>query len=88
MEEGGWFTQFPEGSHGVGLCKAISKEGTQLKNNCTFIFGNGRRTKFWEDVWYGEGPLKENFTSLYSLAEKRRGAFRTEVWDVCMGEGV
>lgn len=47
VELGGWFTKPPKGSNRVGLWKTIRKESTQLKNNCTFVLGDGRRIRFW-----------------------------------------
>ena len=41
IAEGGWFSKIPKGSYGVGLWKEISKEATQLKQNCSFDLGDG-----------------------------------------------
>ena len=49
-ERGGWFKRDPRGSYGVGLWKDISREARQLKQNCVFALGKGRRVKFWEDT--------------------------------------
>jgi hypothetical protein len=36
---------------------------------CTKIkVGDGRRCRFWEDVWLGENPLANMFPRLYSIS--------------------
>ena len=30
--------------------------------------GNGKNTRFWEDLWVGEKPLKEAYPSLYFIS--------------------
>ena len=62
-EVGGWFTNNPRGNNGVGLWRDISKELNQLKQVCSFTLGR-RRIRFWENVWYGENPLRVTFPSL------------------------
>jgi hypothetical protein len=32
---------------------------------------DGSRIRFWDDVWYGELPLKEAFSVLYGFARKK-----------------
>ena len=53
----GWFTSFPRGSFGVGLWKTIAKGSNQLKKDCVFKLGDGRKIRFWEDTWCGRRPL-------------------------------
>ena len=86
-EVGGWFTNAPRGSYGVGLWKEISKESEQLKNDSFFELGDGYRIKFWEDVWCGETPLRVSFSSLYALADSK-GVMRSELWENIGGNGV
>lgn len=45
MEDPGWFTKIPTGSHGVGLWKAICKEAYHLRKNYSLALGNGRMIK-------------------------------------------
>lgn len=33
-----------------------------------FVVGNGSRVKFWEDIWCGERPLRQDFPDVYELA--------------------
>lgn len=34
--------------------------------------GDERTVKFWEDIWYGERALKQDFPDLYALAIELR----------------
>ena len=34
----------------------------------SFKVGNGRRIRFWEDVWWGEEPFSARFANLYRLS--------------------
>ena len=45
-QKGGWFTPYPRGSYGVGLWKFIAKVIDQLKKECVFKLGDGRKIIF------------------------------------------
>lgn len=32
------------------------------------MMGDGKRTRFWKDVWCGEEALEERYNSLYNIA--------------------
>ena len=36
----------------MGVWKAIINEWEGIKNRSHFIIGNGRRAKFWRDLWW------------------------------------
>ena len=80
MEEGGWFSNSPRGSFGVGLWKDIDKEVIQIRHNCSFEVGNGRKVRFWEDVWCSEAPLCSSFPSLYEVASSK-GDMLADLWE-------
>ena len=84
VERGGWSTCGAREGHGVGLWKEISKEGLLLLNNVSFSVGDGRRVRFWQDIWCGSTPLCEAFPSLFDLAGSK-DAWVTDDWDP-MGE--
>ncbi|RVW98499.1 microtubule-associated protein AIR9 [Vitis vinifera] len=67
-EEGGWISCEVREGYGVGLWKEIRKEGVLLFKNASFIVGDGRRVKFWKDIWCGNTPLCEAFPSLFAFA--------------------
>ena len=67
MEDGGWFSNIPRGSYGIGLWKDIRKEAMQLLQNCSLEIGHGRKVRFLENVWCREAPLCSSFPSLYEV---------------------
>jgi hypothetical protein len=36
-----------------------------------FKVGNGKKTRFWEDVWLGEQPLAQQYPSLYNIVRQK-----------------
>ncbi|MCI03186.1 ribonuclease H protein, partial [Trifolium medium] len=53
--------------------KDICSIGCNLNNdwfakNVVKLLGNGTSTRFWEDNWVGNTPLKERFPRLYSMS--------------------
>ena len=44
--DGGWFSNCPKGSYGVGLWKHIRKEVVQMQNQCYFVVGDGKKDLF------------------------------------------
>ena len=71
MEDGGGFSNTPRGSSGVGLWKDIDKEAIKIRQNCSFVVGNGCKVRFWEDVCCGEALLGSSFPSLYEVASSK-----------------
>ncbi|KAL6329297.1 hypothetical protein AAG906_015506 [Vitis piasezkii] len=80
VERGGWSTCGAREGHGVGLWKEISKEGLLLLNNVSFSVGDGKRVRFWKDIWCGNTPLCEAFPSLFDLAGSK-DAWVADYWD-------
>ena len=79
-EEGGWFSRIPRGNAGLGLWKGINAEAAKLKQDCVFELGEGKRIRFWEDVWCGEVTLCASFPTLYNIA-RTKGAKVANVWE-------
>ena len=50
-EEGGWCSKEVKGAYGVGLWRAIRKDWEIICSRSRFIVGNGRKVKFWKDLW-------------------------------------
>ena len=36
-----------------------------------FKVNNGKGTRFWEDIWLGDTPLQQQYTSLYIIAQQK-----------------
>ena len=71
-KEGGWFSKIPRGNAGLGLWKGINAKAAKLKQDCAFYLGEGKRIRFWEDVWCGEVTLCASFPTLYNIARTKR----------------
>jgi hypothetical protein len=41
-------------------------------SNGSFIIKDGTSTRFWEDTWLGDKPLKDNYASLYHIARDKK----------------
>ena len=37
----------------------------------SFIVGNGQETRFWEDTWLGDTPLRVQYPSLYNIVRRK-----------------
>ncbi|RVW72705.1 hypothetical protein CK203_056739 [Vitis vinifera] len=72
--------------YGVGLLKEISKEVLLLLNNVSFSVGDGKRVRFWKDIWCGNISLCEAFPSLYDLVVSK-DAWVADCWDSTGEEG-
>ena len=58
----------------------------------SFQVKNGIQTRFWEDIWLGESPLKSQYPTLYNVVRRKNGTvailgstalhitFRTYYW--------
>ena len=60
------------------MWEEIRKEAAQMRANCDFLVGDGKRVRFWEDAWYGQNPLCITLPALYSIANSK-GAKVAEV---------
>ena len=79
-ESGGWNSREVRERYGVGFWKEIRKEGSLLLKNVSFAMGDGRRVRFWKDIWCGNIPLCEAFPSLFALAVSQ-DAWVVDCWD-------
>ncbi|KAJ9553129.1 hypothetical protein OSB04_017174 [Centaurea solstitialis] len=66
----------------VGKC--IDRSGLDFSGSFRKVVGEGRDTRFWEDVWLGDRPLIEEFPRLRRLESSEGGETISEkgVW-VC-----
>jgi hypothetical protein len=37
----------------------------------SFVIKDGTNTRFWDDTWIGDKPLKDTYLSLYHIARDR-----------------
>ncbi|GKD91180.1 RNA-directed DNA polymerase, eukaryota, reverse transcriptase zinc-binding domain protein [Tanacetum coccineum] len=51
--------------------KRLKDKGIDLLSLCSRKLGNGESTRFWEDTWCGNSPLKTQFTQVYNLESDR-----------------
>ena len=54
VEEGGW-------------CSLEVREGHDFRSKISYVVGNGRRIRFWKDIWCGGIPLRTSFPSLFTI---------------------
>lgn len=50
-----------------------------LKWGCQVIANNGKKARFWDEIWAGTVPLKLEFPSLYHLCSDR-GCLIGDIW--------
>ena len=67
-EEGGWTTREVRESYGTGLWKDIRNDWEEFFLRTSNRIGNGRRTRFWWDIWVRDSKLKDLFPLLFRIA--------------------
>ncbi|RVX22011.1 hypothetical protein CK203_001104 [Vitis vinifera] len=55
------------GAYGVGVWKTIRKDWESIHSKSHFIVKNGRKVKFWKDLWCEDQTLKDVFPNLFRL---------------------
>ncbi|KAL6343505.1 hypothetical protein AAG906_024870 [Vitis piasezkii] len=55
-------------AYGVGVWKTIRKDWESIRSRSRFIVKNGRKVKFWKDLWCEDQTLKDVFPNLFLLA--------------------
>ena len=82
----GWNTGDIRGGYGTGLWKDIRKDWHTLSQNAVFSLGDGKRLRFWKDIWCGEVALSNAFPNLFNKAVYKE-AMVADVWDFSRVEG-
>ena len=77
--EGGWCSKEVRVGYGVGLWKTIRKLWDLVSCKLSFLAGNWKRIKFWNDKWCGDEPLNVSFSSLFALSNSKE-AWVVELW--------
>lgn len=65
----GWISCSPRKGYGLELWKVLRKWGHLISNQFSFIVNDKKRTKFWNNRWYGD--LDVAFPSLFSIASAK-----------------
>jgi hypothetical protein len=47
--------------------KGLMNVKDEFFSRATMIIGNGQKTRFWEDIWLGDTPLKDQYPMLYNI---------------------
>ena len=63
-----------------GVWKAIRREWEGIRGRSHFLVGNGKRFKFWKDLWCEDQMLKEAFPNLFLLAIDKDG-WVSDAWE-------
>ncbi|RVW30191.1 putative ribonuclease H protein [Vitis vinifera] len=77
--QGGWTTREVRESYGTGLWKDIRKGWEEFFLRTRICIGNGRRTRFWWDIWVGDSKLKDLFPLLFRIAA-HNSAVVVDLW--------
>ena len=65
VAEGGWCSREARRAYGVGVWKAIRKDWESIRSRSHFVVGNGRKVRFWKDLWCEDQTLKDAFLNLF-----------------------
>ncbi|RVW90828.1 hypothetical protein CK203_028560 [Vitis vinifera] len=65
---------------GWGCGRKLERKAFCCLKNASFTVGDGRRVKFWKDIWCGNTPLCEAFPSLFAFAVSQ-DAWVEDCWD-------
>ncbi|GJU51767.1 hypothetical protein Tco_1221322 [Tanacetum coccineum] len=55
----------------LSLIHRLKNKGIDLLSICSKKLGNGESTRFWEDIWFGNTPLRLQFHRIYNLDIQR-----------------
>jgi hypothetical protein len=51
--------------------KGLMNVKEEIFSRGSFVVGNGRNTRFWEDIWLGDKSLADEYPSLYNIANHK-----------------
>jgi hypothetical protein len=43
----------------------------EVLSDSSFVIKDGTNTRFWDDTWIGDKPLKDTYSSLYHIARDK-----------------
>ena len=62
------------------------KKKNTLSQNAVFSLGDGRRLRFWKDIWCGEVILSNAFPNPFNMVAHKE-VLVVDVWDFSRAEG-
>ncbi|GKD61594.1 hypothetical protein Tco_1299103 [Tanacetum coccineum] len=65
----------------VSEVRKLSNKGIDLLSLVKKKVGNGEATSFWNDVWFGDCPLKQSYPRLYSLELDKHASVASKLRD-------
>ncbi|OIS95712.1 cbl-interacting serinethreonine-protein kinase 9, partial [Nicotiana attenuata] len=77
--EGKWTTKPVRSPYGVSLWKSIRNCWPKVINKAKFKVENGMKISLWDDIWLGQGPLKQLFPDIYTLNQQQKATL-DEAW--------
>ncbi|WMV15373.1 hypothetical protein MTR67_008758 [Solanum verrucosum] len=80
-EDGFWCSNISTDAYGAGVWRAIRNLWPKLEANLHIKVGDGKRTRFWWDVWIKQTPLKDMFRHLFILCTNSE-AMISDCWTV------
>ncbi|WMV20542.1 hypothetical protein MTR67_013927 [Solanum verrucosum] len=69
--EGPWTTQAVKTPYERGLWRTIRNQWPKMWGNSMIKVGNSRKTMFWNDIWVGQTPLRQQFPDIYNLNQQK-----------------
>ncbi|WMV47891.1 hypothetical protein MTR67_041276 [Solanum verrucosum] len=66
-----WTTQAVKTPYEKGLWRTIRNQWPKMWGNSVIKVGNGRKTMFWNDIWVGQTPLRQQFPDIYNLNQQK-----------------
>ena len=74
-----WKTEEVFFAYGINLWRSIRNLGYVFFKRTSFNVKSGRKIKFWDDDWLGNGSLKQLFPDMYLLNQQQESTLQ-EVW--------
>lgn len=57
--------------YGPSLWKNIIKLNSTILNCSKWIVGNGKRVRFWKDIWCDSASFKDRFPLIFAIAKNK-----------------
>lgn len=74
----GFYNSNPNG--GSQFWKGLHEIKDEFSQGLKYILGDGKKIRFWIDVWIGECPLKITYDNIFKICEQQNATIR-EIFD-------